>query len=67
MGSSNLESFLSKEIVFSTNNRFSTLLSQSGKMTTSSAKKEVKAHSKSKKESSSIQIVQAFKSGKSSL
>ena len=66
MGSSNLESFLSKEIVFSTNNRFSTLLSQSGKMTTSSAK-EVKAPSKSKKESSSIQIIQAFKSGKSSL
>ncbi|MBE6449727.1 MAG: hypothetical protein E7013_03445 [Alphaproteobacteria bacterium] len=66
MGSSNLESFLSKEIVFSTNNRFSTLLSKSGKVSISSAKKE-SSSSKPKKETSSIQILQAFKSGKSSL
>ena len=67
MGSSNLESFLSKDIIFSTNNRFSTLLNKSGKVIPSTLSTPSKTNSSSKKDVNSIQVIQAFKAGKNSL
>ena len=67
MASSDLESFLSKGIVFSTNNRFSGLLKPvSGTLKTTVASKSSSGNAKSKK-TSSVKIVQSIKSNKTSL
>ena len=67
MASSDLESFLSKGIVFSTNNRFSGLL----KPAPSGLKKTVAGKSSSSpakmKKESSVKIIQTIKSNKSTL
>jgi len=67
MASSDLESFLSKGIVFSTNNRFCGLLKPipSGLKTTV-ASKSSSSPAKMKKESS-VKIIQTIKSNKSTL
>ena len=67
MASYDLESFLNKGIVFSTNNRFSGLLKPSAStLKTTVASKSSSGSAKSKKPSS-VKIVQSIKSNKTSL
>lgn len=65
MGSSNLEVFLSKGIVYSTKNRFSSLLNPS--VADLKATEASKSPSAKRKNTSSVQIVKAIKTNKSSL
>ena len=68
MGSSNLEVFLSKGVVFSTKNRFSSLLTSSQDV--SDLKPNIKETAKKTtklKKTSSIEVISSLKSNKSSL
>jgi hypothetical protein len=68
MGSSNLEVFLSKGVVFSTKNRFSSLLTSSQDVSDLKPNIKEKTSKTTKlKKTSSIEIISSLKSNKSSL